>query len=50
MSNKDHRVLGRLGAHELTQEQTEQVAGSIATLFTRIITGALPPHDLINDI
>jgi hypothetical protein len=50
MSNKNHRVLGRIGAHELTPEQVEQVAGSIGTPFTKIITGALPPHDLLNDV
>lgn len=49
MSSKDHRVLSRIGAHELTQEQIEQVSGSF-TMFTKNITGATPPHDLINDI
>lgn len=50
MSNKDHRVLSRIGAHELTPEEVEQVAGSFYTQFTKNITGATPPHDLINDI
>lgn len=50
MSTKNHRVLGRIGAHELTPEEVEQVAGSIGTNFTKIITGAMPPHDLLNDI
>lgn len=49
MSNKDHRVLGRNGAHELTQEEMEQVPGSF-TMFTKIITGSSKPFDLNNDI
>ena len=51
MSSKQHRVLCRIGAHELTPEEVEQVKGStFGTTFTTHITGALPPHDLINDI
>jgi hypothetical protein len=50
MSNKDHRVLSRIGAHELTPEQVEQVAGSFGTQFTKIITGSSEPFDLNNDI
>lgn len=49
MASKDHRVLGRTGAHELTQEQMEQVGGSF-TMFTKIITGSSKPFDLNNDI
>jgi hypothetical protein len=49
MSSKDQRVLSRMGAHELTLGQTEQVSGSF-TMFTKIITGATPPLDLNNDI
>ncbi|HEY2914898.1 MAG TPA: hypothetical protein VGK21_16150 [Candidatus Angelobacter sp.] len=51
MSNDNKkRVLGRMGAQELTPEQVEQVAGSIGTTFTKIITGTTTPHDLNNDI
>ncbi len=50
MSNNNNRVLGRLGAHELTPEQTQQVSGGLPTLFSRIVTEAAPHQDLINDI
>ena len=51
MSSKYQRVLNRIGAHELTPEEVEQVAGSsFGTTFTKNITGAMPPHDLVNDI
>jgi hypothetical protein len=51
MSNDNKkRVLGRIGAHELTPEQIEQVAGSLGTHFTKIITGSSAPFDLNNDI
>lgn len=49
MSSKEHRVLSRIGAHELTPEQVEQVGGTF-TMFTKNITGATAPHDLVNDI
>lgn len=40
MSNdKQTRVLGRTGAHELTKEQTQEVSGGIPTLLSVIITG-----------
>jgi hypothetical protein len=45
-----NRVLSRIGAHELTPEQVEQVAGSIGTVFTKIITGSVAPYDLNNDV
>jgi len=52
MSNDNsNRVLGRIGAQELTPEQVEKVAGGeFGTHFTKIITGSLPPFDLNNDI
>jgi hypothetical protein len=51
MSNDSKkRVLGRIGAHELTPEQVEQVAGSIGTMFTKIVTGTSAPYDLNNDV
>lgn len=51
MSNESsNRVLGRIGAHELTPEQVGQVAGSLGTHFTKIITGSSEPFDLNNDI
>lgn len=46
-SNK--RVLGRMGAHELTPEQIEQVDGAM-TKFTKMVTGTSEPFDLNNDI
>ena len=50
MSNDSNkRVLGRRGAHELTPEQIEQVDGAM-TMFTKNVTGATPPFDLVNDI
>jgi predicted acyltransferase (DUF342 family) len=45
---KNNRVLGRVGARELTMEETEQVAGSIQvhTLFcTAMQTTAAHPGD-----
>jgi hypothetical protein len=39
MASKDHRVLNRIGAHELTKEQTQEVSGGIPTLLSVIITG-----------
>lgn len=51
MSNQDHRVLSRIGAHELTPEEAEQVAGSqFGTHFTKFLTGPGPVYDLGNDI
>lgn len=37
----DHkkRVLGRVGAHELTQEQTQEVSAGLSTLLSVIRTG-----------
>jgi hypothetical protein len=41
MPNKNNRVLSRAGAHELTAEETQKVAGShISTRLSRIITGS----------
>jgi hypothetical protein len=34
------RVLGRVGAHELTEEQTQEVSGGIPTLLSVIRTGS----------
>lgn len=40
MSNDNkNRVLCRRGAHELTQEQTQEVSGGIPTLLSVIRTG-----------
>lgn len=51
MSNDSKkRVLGRIGAHELTSEEVERVAGSIGTAFTKVVTGTSSPFDLDNDI
>ena len=50
LNDNKNRVLGRIGAHQLTPEQVEQVAGSIGTTFTKVITGSRPPFDLNNDI
>lgn len=51
MSNdNNNRVLSRIGAHVLTPEQVEQAAGSLGTVFTKIITGSMAPHDLNNDV
>lgn len=51
MSNENHRVLSRRGAHELTPEEVERVTGSeFGTHFTVILTGPGPIHDLNNDI
>jgi hypothetical protein len=52
MSNDNKkRVLGRIGAHQLTPEEVEQVAGSsFGTNFTKFLTGPGPVHDLGNDI
>lgn len=42
MSSKDHRVLGRMGAHELTPEDLERVNGSrLSTVATLIFTGPI---------
>jgi hypothetical protein len=50
MSNDNHnRVLGRMGAHELTREQTEEVSGGIPTLLSRILTSPLTSPDTIRD-
>lgn len=50
MSNESNkRVLGRMGAHELTPEQIEQVDGAM-TMFTKMTTGTSAPFDLNNDI
>lgn len=38
MSNNNNRVLCRRGAHELTQEQTQDVTGGLATLLSVIHT------------
>jgi hypothetical protein len=37
--NNNKRVLGRRGAHELTQEQTQEINGGISTLLSVIRTG-----------
>lgn len=51
MSNDSKkRVLNRLGALELTPEETEKVAGSdIATRLTRIVTGSAHNSDVSID-
>ena len=50
MSNKNNRVLGRMGAHELTKEETEVVSGGvIPTLLSRILTNVLTNPDSIRD-
>jgi hypothetical protein len=50
MSNKNNRVLSRVGAHELTAEETQQVAGShISTRLSRIITGTASSPDTTFD-
>jgi hypothetical protein len=50
VSNKSSRVLGRMGAHELTKEETEVVSGGvIPTLLSRILTNVLTNPDSIRD-
>ena len=50
MSNdKTKRVLGRMGAHELTKEQTETVVGGLLTVPSCIITGRPPNFDISYD-
>jgi hypothetical protein len=51
MSNdKKNRVLNRLGALELTPEETQQVAGAdIATRLSRIVTGTASNSDVSID-
>lgn len=50
MSNKNNRVLDRMGAHELTPEETQKVVGShISTRLSRIITGSASSPDTTFD-
>lgn len=50
MSNDNrNRVLGRRGAHELTQEQTEVVEGGKLTVPSVIVTGTPPHYDTSSD-
>lgn len=51
MSNDSrNRVLNRLGALELTPEETEKVAGShISTRLSRIVTGTASNPDVTFD-
>jgi hypothetical protein len=50
MSNgNDNRVLSRMGAHELTQEQTEAVEGGLLTVPSVIVTGTPPHYDISSD-
>lgn len=43
-NNNTGRVLSRMGAHELTQEEMDKISGGGATLATPTWTGALH-HD-----
>jgi hypothetical protein len=50
MSNdKKNRVLGRMGAHELNKEQTEEVVGGLLTVPSVIVTGHAPNYDVTSD-
>lgn len=51
MSNSNNnRVLGRIGAHMLTQEEAEAVSGGIiSTLLSHIITNVLNNPDSLRD-
>jgi hypothetical protein len=45
MSNDNKRVLNRIGAHELTKQQTEEVAAGLSTLLSVILTTFVLPND-----
>lgn len=48
--DKKNRVLGRIGAHRLTQEETEAVSGGvISTLLSHILTNVLINPDSRRD-
>jgi hypothetical protein len=50
MSNDNkNRVLSRIGAHQLTQEQTAEVAGGLFTVPSVIITGTVGHFDVTTD-
>lgn len=50
LDDSKKRVLNRLGALELTPEQTEEVAGSIiSTRLSRIVTGSAINPDVTFD-
>ncbi len=38
MSNQDQRVLGRVGAREMTPEEIEQVTGAAGRFHTNVCT------------
>jgi len=45
-NNKENRVLGRMGAHQLTEEETNRVTGGfIPTLLSVIHTNPLTNPD-----
>lgn len=50
MSNDNkNRVLNRMGAHELTPEEIDRVAGARLTLASVIITGPISHPDELLD-
>lgn len=49
MSNYNHRVLGRMGAHELTEDQIQNVTGGLLTVPSVIITGPPSHPDVQHD-
>jgi hypothetical protein len=49
MSNDNNRVLVRKGAHQLTQEEIEQVAAAKLTVATDLPTGPMNnPDDMLD--
>jgi hypothetical protein len=49
MSNDQNRVLNRMGAHELTPEEIDRVAGAKLTFASVIVTGPISnPDDLLD--
>lgn len=48
-NNKENRVLSRMGARQLTQNEIEEVAGAKLTLASDLLTGPISNPDDILD-